>query len=147
MTMNQYTPAWMLKEDKVNNKLFVYGILKRGYELDLNNQGAKFIGEASIPGACLYGIGRPRAGREFSGVGLKLDVGPARVAHGELWDIPDDLWDWLDGIEQNGFCYTRKIVKAEHINSLGYPADIDTWVYEYTYPGFSYDNPIANGRF
>ena len=168
MTMNQYIP-W--KEIEVNpSKLFVYGILKRGYELDLTDYGATFIGEAHIPGAILYGIGKnwhheshPNEGREFHGVGLAMggpNIGPNRVAHGELWDIPDKLWDWLDQIEQNGFCYTRKVVPVLHkedsrfsiVAKTYFNAEedhlvTDAWVYEYTYPGFDYANPIESGRF
>ncbi len=152
MTMNQYIP-W--KEIEVNpSKLFVYGILKRGYELDLSDYRAKFIGEAHIPGAVLYGIGKnwhheghPNEGREFHGVGLGLDKDPGRVAHGELWDIPDTLWDWLDQIEQNGFCYTRKVVPVRLDICPDVYKTINSWVYEYTYPGFDYANPIESGKF
>lgn len=151
----------------MNNKLFVYGILKRGYELDLADHGATFLGEAHIPGAILYGIGRNYhdgeldggrgGGREYHGVGLGLDKDPNGVAHGELWDVTG-LWDWLDGIEQNGFCYTRKIVpvclpvkfekeyREKYPNAVGIEM-VSAWVYEYTYPGFNYANPIKSGRF
>ena len=141
-----------------NNKLFVYGILKRGYELDLEGYGAKFISEAYIPGAILYGIGNrwaheghPHDGRQWSGVGLALNVGPSSgVAHGELWEIPSNLWGWLDSIEQNGYCYTRKIVPVHYEIDNGQGEDVlvvNAWVYEYTYPGFNYANPIEGGRF
>src|ERR1700676_1364568 len=100
------------------NRLAVFGILKRGYELDLSNHGGKFLGEGTIKDAVLFGIGRrwnheghPNDEREWSGVGLKLDsplpgVQDAKV---ELWEIPDILDDWLDSIEQNGYVYTRKV--------------------------------------
>lgn len=147
-----------------NNKLFVYGILKRGYELDLAKQGAKFLGEAEIPNATLYGIGHrfytERNKQYYSGVGLRLDEGPNGVAlgaKGELWEIPDHLWKWLDQIEQNGFCYTRKIVsvivptRKNWTNGfIGYDMEypqVDAWTYEHTYPGFNYDNPIESGTF
>src|SRR5260370_42631174 len=107
------------------NKLFVYGILKRGFQLDLTKRGCKFIGEAQIQGANLYGIGHKWDGENWSGVGLRflgLPVeDPIRVVHGEIFEIPDgplefpnegdrqwyeerhrNLWDWLDGIDQNG---------------------------------------------
>lgn len=143
------------------NKLFVYGILKRGLELDLEQYGAEFVGEAHIPGAVLYGIGRnwhheshPNDGREFHGVGLKLDVGPDGLAHGELWNIPDSLWDWLDGIEQQGFCYTRKVVPVRlNAYPAGAPYDseayktVNSWVFEYTHPAMKWENPIMSGRF
>src|SRR5712691_7460722 len=162
-----------------NNKLFVYGILKRGYELDLEHFGAKFIGEAHINGATLYGIGRitdheahPNEGREFHGVGLRLPkedwqlseedlrVQQTKVAHGELWVIPDKLWKWLDEIEQNGYCYTRKVVdvKLDMDTAQGFEEmkkldgwervqTVQAWVYEHTFPNFEYENPIEGGRF
>lgn len=154
------------------NKLFVYGILKSGYELDLLNYGAKFIGEAHIPGAALYGIGRhwnreghPNDGREYDGVGLKLDVGPLEVvqpwtngqigydviegpsiAHGELWEIPDSLWDWLDQIEQNGRVYTRKIVKVCMDRMEGDCHVVNAWTYEHTHM-FQEKDRLKGGRF
>ena len=140
-----------------NNKLFAYGILKRGYELDLAKYGAKFISEAHISNAALYGIGHrwsheshPNEGREYHGVGLKLDVGPDRVAHGELWEIPDRLWDWLDSIEQNGRVYTRKV---EVVNVPLPPDELQVgiamtsaWVYEHNHI-FSERDEIKGGRF
>lgn len=152
------------------NKLFVYGILKRGYELDLSNTGGKFLGEASIQGAVLYGIGWIPEGlrnqilaRKFHGVGLKLDVDSTKVAHGELWEIPNRLWKWLDDIERNGFCYTRKVVQVLQVlvskdkQEAGDYVDIsnhavgmlmtNAWVYEYTHPNFRAENPIEGGVF
>jgi gamma-glutamylcyclotransferase (GGCT)/AIG2-like uncharacterized protein YtfP len=188
------------------NKLFIYGILKRGYELDLAQMGGKFIGEARIEGATLYGIGRLVGVQpdlpQYRGVGLRLEKDPrggilecghaysqhsylgndyslcddcekedlnkgyqedigicyckepkVNVAHGELWDVTG-LWDWLDGIEANGFTYTRKIVDVKLATyPAGAPYDSDAyvtvraWVYEHTYPGFKYENPIPEGRF
>jgi len=143
------------------NKLFVYGILKRGYELDLSDHKATFLGDAHIDGAVLYGIGHiwrheshPNEGRQYHGVGLKLDVGPLEVAYGELWDIPNTLWDWLDSIEQNGYVYTRKVVPVKlQEYPAGAPYDsevyktVDAWTYEHCYPDFSYDNKIEGGKF
>lgn len=162
-----------------NTKLFVYGILKKGYELDLANYGAKFLGEAHIEGATLYGIGPYRVGdgliddavQKYHGVGLRLNTYPWSegdprniVAHGELWEVPGSLWRWLDDIEQNGFCYTRKIVPVvveqwkEPIKrteaglvtamaALDRMHYTDAWVYEHTYPNFKYEYPIKGGKF
>lgn len=164
-----------------NNKLFVYGILKRGLALDLEQEDCKFLGEASIQGATLYRIG--------DGVGLRFDAevppgpyaeydrlkkrydatheveyrsGKARVvskkdplgiAHGELFEIRPELWPGLDRIESNGFCYTRKEVEVSLVNTpeahYEYEecGNVTAWVYEHTYPGFEYTNPIENGRY
>lgn len=129
-----------------NNKLFCYGILKRGYALDLNNHGAKFLGEAHIEGATLYSIG----GR---GVGLRL-TGDDSIAHGELWEIPKELWKWLDHIEGNGFNYERKIVPVQlqdipgdmGINGDGVET-VHAYVYEHMFKGFTDKDKIKGGKF
>ena len=129
-----------------NNKLFVYGILKQGYALDLAGYEATFLGEAHIDHATLYHIG--------GGVGLRFTEDDT-VAHGELWTIPEKLWKWLDHIESNGFAYTRKIVGVQPKNLLGKapeetygpPSPIAAWVYEHTYPGMVYSLPIKGGSF
>lgn len=146
----------------MNNKLFVYGILKRGYNLSLDNYGAKFIGEASIQGAVLYGIGYlgevedPKVS-SWRGVGLKLDKDPYKVAYGELWEVPGSLWRWLDDIEQNGRVYERKIVPITQQKTkrwqgkyIGYDVEyptVDAWVYEHMHEGFTEDQLIEGGRF
>jgi len=146
-------------------KLFVYGILKRNYDLDLRKYDAKFIGKAVLPGAILYGI-RPLhegpyvggEGREdFSGVGLRFTGDLTKLAYGEVFEIPDHLWDWLDSIENNGFSYTRKEVQVCISEDLGYEGvavnmvnaavAVWVWVYEHTYPHMVYDSPIQSGVF
>src|SRR5271157_1217215 len=126
------------------NLLFVYGILKRGKSADLTQYGGKFIGVAKLEGAQLYHIGH--------GVGLRLepqsngdyfDLGEIVAAHGEVWEIPDPLWDWLDSIESNGFVYTRKVVTPEvhDTNGKGGMVLMDAWTYVHTFPGMKYTSP------
>ena len=117
--------------------LLVYGILKRGFALDLAHHGAKFISNAVLPNAQLYWIG------DRAGVGLRFEDTkiPAR---GEVWEIPDRLWRWLDGIEQNGFCYTRKVVTTKCIQI---DEDVQAWVYEHTFPAMRYTDPIPMNEF
>lgn len=136
----------------MNNKLFVYGILKRGYDLSLDNYGAKFIGEAAIQGAVLYGIGYAKFYSEglhaYRGVGLKLDKDPSKVAYGELWEVPGSLWRWLDDIEQNGRVYERKIIEVT-VEFLPDEDDYvtDAWVYKHMHEGFTEDQRIEGGKF
>ena len=144
------------------NKLFVYGILKCGYELDLRQSFCKFLGKAQLPGADLYGIGPkwvanefngPKGSEYFHGVGLKFTDDLKRIVYGELFEIPEGLWPWLDSIEQNGRVYTRKIVQP--CLSVVLPDDPDAmaiemlnaWVYEYTFPGLKEENIIEGGVF
>ena len=141
--MTGVIPAWSLNEvslqepEKVCDYLFVYGILKRGFILDLTYR-AEFIGEAVLPGAILYSIG--------NGVGLRFTEDIQREVYGEVFNISLKLWKWLDSIESNGFAYTRKIVDV----GVGNPEGPDfgwmnAWVYEHTFPGMKYDKPILNG--
>lgn len=133
------------------NKLAVYGILKRGFELDLRYFGGTFIGAGTVKGATLYHIG--------SGVGLRFDD-PSKVAHVEVFDIgkerlpgsenlyryykASEVWRWLDSIENNGRTYTRKVVPV----TLSDGSVIDCWIYEHTmWPDSKYTNPIEGNDF
>jgi gamma-glutamylcyclotransferase (GGCT)/AIG2-like uncharacterized protein YtfP len=133
---------WLLtwKVSMETNKLFVYGILKKGFELDLEKLGATYISKATLPCAELYRIG--------SGVGLRKHTDPYRVVHGEVFEIPNQLnvppynshsfvpsWEWLDSIENNGFTYTREIVDVELFEPFvdEHPREDRAWVYVHTY--------------
>jgi len=124
-----------------NNLLFVYGILKRGFDADLLKYKAEFKGEAYIEGATLYRIGR--------GVGLRLGDSNTSAAYGEVFSVPTDrLWQWLDSIESNGLVYTRKVVPVnlfKDADGKGVAQVLDAWVYEHTYPRMVYDRPIEGG--
>lgn len=118
------------------NLLLVYGILKRGKGLDLTREGCKFLGEATLQDANLYHIG--------GGVGLKLNE--EGQIHGEVFEIPDRLWRWLDEIEGNGFVYTRKVVMVDVPHSIA-PDDrgqLECWVYEHN-SRFRASEKIENG--
>jgi|SRR6267378_1379330 len=147
--MTGVTPAWMLDETTVMSEsvmkrleaqceyLFVYGILKRGFVLDLTHR-AEFIGEAVLPGAILYSIG--------SGVGLRLTEDLNKHAYGEVFKIPQRLWKWLDGIESNGYNYTRKVVPVDMFEYRDAAITMmNAWVYEHTAEGMVYNNPIKDG--
>jgi gamma-glutamylcyclotransferase (GGCT)/AIG2-like uncharacterized protein YtfP len=114
-----------------SNLLFVYGILKRGFGADLEEQiDATFISEATIANAQLYGIG--------GGVGLRFETTDS-PAIGEVFEIKSDrLWAELDWLESNGFCYTRKVVDVIS-TTLG---PLKAWVYEHTFPNMTYDHPL-----
>lgn len=117
--------GWTLIE---TDKIFVYGILKRGFKLDLSKYGGTFLHTDTVFGT-LYRIG--------SGVGLRL--GGDGLAHGEIFEIPRTLWGWLDEIEQVDYnVYTRRYVKTddgdfahlyEHTAYVGKDTDPD-WYYE-----------------
>jgi len=116
--------------------IFVYGILKRGQSLDLEKRGHKFIGPGAIEGATLRPIG--------GGVGLLFDEDTGYIAYGEVFEIPDAIWPWLDFIEDNGRSYTRKQVEVSMLNGM---APKLCWVYEHTYPNMAYADPIPSGCF
>lgn len=122
-----------VERPKSTSRLFVYGILKRGFPLDLKQYGGKFLGKARIAGTQLYHIG--------GGVGLRKTADLEAKAVGELWEIPNSLWRWLDDIEQNGFCYTREWFNAEFV----FKEDGDltsAQAYVHSYPGMDYVNPV-----
>jgi gamma-glutamylcyclotransferase (GGCT)/AIG2-like uncharacterized protein YtfP len=127
------------------SKLFCYGILKRGFNLDLEcRYTCNFLGEAIIRGANLYAIG--------GGAGLRFSDDPLQVVHGEIFEIPDQMWPWLDSIENNGKTYTRKVTTAQmDIRRFGSRGkgitDVKCWVYEHTYPGMRYAHWIESGKF
>lgn len=111
-----------------NNNLFVYGILKRDFPLDLRNSPykCKFVGEAVISEARLHRIG--------VGVGLRLEGTPLEVAHGEVFEIGQMwIWKYLDDIEKNGVNYTRRIVRAAVEDERDGLKEMDVWVYEHVY--------------
>lgn len=120
--------------------LFVYGILKRGHVLDLEDRGCEFVGRAYIAGAVLHNLG--------GGVGLRLSGDKA--ARGEVFRITDHkLWEWLDVIEGNGRTYTRE-VKTVLVPNIAGQEQYEAWVYVHTYyPAEDYkDIPIfENGIF
>lgn len=130
---------------KETNLLFVYGILKRGFSLDLSlDKGCKFIGEAQLPGASLHAIGM--------GVGMRLHT--TNTAHGEVFEIPERLWKWLDGIEGVAHgVYARTLVKpAVTIEHAGHKEieTVDAFAYEHVmWPSERYNagNLIESGLY
>lgn len=104
----------------MNNKIAVYGLLKRNFGLDLTDYDGKFIQEDEVNGR-LYYIG--------DGVGLRLDEHPVPQsirAKVEVFEIPEDLFGWLDRIEGTAHgVYTRKLIKTV--------SGVECWVYEHSY--------------
>lgn len=127
-----------VERPKSTSRIFVYGILKRGFPLDLKQYGGKFLGKARIAGTQLYHIG--------GGVGLRKTADLATKAVGELWEVPNSLWHWLDDIEQNGFCYTREKFAIERPilceeDQMGLSLE-PAWAYVHSYPGMDYVNQV-----
>ncbi len=119
------------------NLLFVYGILKRGFELDLRRYDAEFIGPATLNEAKIHQIG--------SGVGLTLSPNVQDVVHGEIFRIPDDLWGWLDRIEGHPFNYKREIAAPVRRIDGGMEM-MRTWVYVHQHPS-CFGKQIKSGRY
>ncbi len=99
---------------------------------------AVFLGEAQIDGANLYRIG--------SGVGLRYGNG---TVYGELFEIPNNLWRWLDDIEGHPVNYKREIVDVAIGNPEG--ADfgwLEAFVYVHQYPFEKHNHrKIESGRY
>ena len=125
------------KEDKVEpNKLFCYGILKRGFSLDLSREGAKFLGEATLQPANLYRIGQ--------GVGLRIE--DEGKVYGEVFEIPPVMWKWLDRIENHPHTYQRQLVEAslyaDDLSVIG----VNCWVYVHQHPEY-FGELIESGNY
>ena len=120
--------------------LFVYGILKRGFELDLSNYGGEFLGEAKLHGANIYSIG--------DGVGLRLSENSKDIVHGEVFEIPNNLWKWLDAIENHPYTYKREIVKVIRRIDNGISV-MRAWVYihQYSFENYKNSKKFENGRY
>jgi gamma-glutamylcyclotransferase (GGCT)/AIG2-like uncharacterized protein YtfP len=115
------------------NKLFVYGILKRGFSLDLTREGAKFLGEATLQHANIYKIGE--------GVGLLLE--DEGKVYGEVFEIPERLWRWLDNIEGHPYTYMRQQIQVmlyeavDRAGSVEYQGnEIECWTYVHQHPEY-----------
>ncbi len=140
--MTGVIPAWSLNEmlhqepEEVSDYLFCYGILKRGFELDLRRYDAKFIDSAIIDYAKIYQIG--------SGVGLTLSQDGDDVVYGELFKIPYDLWTWLDRIEGHPYNYKREIKSIYYKSVVGY--NEKAWVYIHQHPK-CFGKRIKSGRY
>lgn len=109
----------------------------------------KFIGEATIEGAVLHGMGHGSYKEHksgYGGVGLKLSPDKTKIAHGEVFEIPEKQWEWLDSIESNGFTYTREVVSVYLKAPKGLHKTLHAWVYVYTHERFR-PNPIEGGVF
>ena len=115
-----YQPLKVPNSEKCT-RLFAYGILKRNFQLDLENYGATFIGEAVLQEANIYKIG--------SGVGLKLE--DEGKVYGEVFEIPNKLWRWLDGIEGRPYNYDRMVVEPVLYKVGEAGIEVDAWVYVY----------------
>jgi len=149
--MTGVIPAWTLTnamqapliEEKCD-LLFVYGILKRGFSLDLRNYDAQFIDKAEFPGAKIYRIG--------SGVGLSLSKDITDIVYGEVFRIPHSLWGWLDDIEGHPYNYKREIQhiycpKACKSKDLVYmDGYINAYVYIHQRPN-CFGGQIKSGRY
>jgi gamma-glutamylcyclotransferase (GGCT)/AIG2-like uncharacterized protein YtfP len=123
-----------------NNKLAVYGILRKGYALDLEHAGCKFEYEAKMPYIDLYRI--------QEGVGARVSLERDHQAQIEVFTIPNEhTWSWLDEIETNGVVYTR--TEKQVITPDGKVDSV--WIYLHTmFPPDVYGTRfprIPNGNF
>jgi gamma-glutamylcyclotransferase (GGCT)/AIG2-like uncharacterized protein YtfP len=90
--------------------LFVYGTLRRGEPAEHLMSGAKFLGEAHIQGQVV------RHG-QYTG----LIAGSTEVP-GELFDVPEALFEQLDRYEGPG--YARRLSEVNYSGGV-----VTAWVY------------------
>jgi len=80
--------------------LFVYGIFKRGRTFPLEDDGARFVGEAVASDMGLFDIGG-LAGMAYM-AGLHT--------HGEVYEINDSILKLCDAVEGHPTFYERRMV-------------------------------------
>ena len=80
------------------HRLFVYGTLMRGFHNHRFLDGAAYLGEAYLPGYCMFSLGG------FPGILPKYD----HRVHGELHEITEDMLPSLDRLEGVPRLYTRE---------------------------------------
>lgn len=87
--------------------LFCYGTLKRGYCRNAALSPATFLGKVTTkPKYMLFDVGSfPALTEHPDGVSVK----------GELYDVPDSLWERLDLIEASPYLYLAKPIEIEGI--------------------------------
>lgn len=121
-----------------NNKIFVYGILKRGHAASLSEMGGRFICEATLKNAQLYWL----ANR--IGVGLKFELGKG-PARGEVWEIPNALWPILDGMEGVAWNVYKRV--EAYAMAGGERHKVQVYIHTYYEDGKAYNDPIPNNWF
>jgi gamma-glutamylcyclotransferase (GGCT)/AIG2-like uncharacterized protein YtfP len=94
----------------MESRLFVYGTLRRGEAAGHLLAGAEFIGKARIHGKVIQRGGYP---------GL---VGGEDWVDGELFDVPQPLFEALDNYEGPG--YMRKLSAVQFGDQT-----VEAWVY------------------
>jgi len=111
--------------------LFVYGTLKRGYNMERIAPDAVFECEATLFGFEIYNLG--------SYPGIKRvdhpinDGDPTPYVHGEVWSVSDSGLARLDRYE--GSAYTKIQVEVDLDDNNGLGEDETTFVSTYLYLG------------
>ena len=96
-------------------RVFVYGLLRKGQSMAHKLSGARFVGEAEVDGFDLFHLGSYPGAVE----------GEGRIK-GELYEVADlDELDVAEGVERAPPLYRRRRIDAE-----GSP----TWIYVYARP-------------
>lgn len=123
------------------NVLAVYGILKLDFSLDLSKMGARYIGNCEMPGTELWKIG--------DGVGLIRSEFIDSRTHGQLFEIPEQMWEWLDRIEGHPYLYKRSLIDViqTEVGEAG-EGELDrrVWVYIYQHPDY-FTEKIESGNY
>lgn len=87
--------------------LFVYGTLKQGHFRSHLLEGQKFLGEFQTEkGYSLYNIG------SFPGI---ISTDNDNVVNGEIWEIDEEYFSYLDRIEGSPFLFKLQSVKIKNV--------------------------------
>ncbi|GJL83805.1 MAG: glutamyl-tRNA amidotransferase [marine bacterium B5-7] len=113
MTTNKNT------DESSSFELFVNGTLMRGLELHENLSGATFLGEfRTVPRYRIYSIDDIHPGM------FEVDEGGVSVL-GELYEIPQDVWNRVEAGEPPGLYRGRvKLENGREVWGILYPREL-----------------------
>jgi gamma-glutamylcyclotransferase (GGCT)/AIG2-like uncharacterized protein YtfP len=104
------TASWFshLKTASKGRTLFVYGILKRGFQGHdrLGMDKARFVGEATVRCAQLYDLGKYPC--------MILTDDPNDVVHGELYEVDDELFEEIKEFERSSGYEDGEVEVGDH---------------------------------
>ena len=113
------------------NKIFVYGTLKRGYNMERIAKAPVFLAEATLFYYKIFSLGG------YPGI-TKVHDSNSFVS-GEVWEVSDDDLRRLDYYEGSG--YARKTVKV----LMDDKAEVECFTYVYKYAGVT-EVALPNGE-
>lgn len=117
----------------MNDKLFTYGTLKRGFPLHHWVRGAEFLGVAETVGRMAMYVG---------GIPFVTDREEVSPIHGELFAVDEVILSFTDRVEGHPHAYNRR--KTDVRTEDG--EDHEAWLYFYDH-NLDYRRLVREGRY